>query len=237
MGNSPNGQGLIALMALNIFKQTGDSKWQDAETIHRQIEAMKLAFTDGKAFVTEVDEMPIDVQHLLSDEYATKRAALIGKQAINPEPYELPKGGTVYLAAADEEGNMISYIQSNYMGFGSGIVIPDTGIALQNRGHDFSLEKEHPNILKPGKRTYHTIIPGFLTKEGQAIGPFGVMGGYMQPQGHFQVVANTVDHQLNPQATLDMPRWQWVGGKLCMLNQSSRTTLLNHLYEKVIMCK
>ncbi|MFJ9463110.1 gamma-glutamyltransferase family protein [Viridibacillus arvi] len=209
----PNGQGLIALMALNIFKQTGDSKWQDAETIHRQIEAMKLAFTDGKAFVTDLDEMPIDVPHLLSGEYATKRAALIGKQAINPEPYELPKGGTVYLAAADEEGNMISYIQSNYMGFGSGIVIPDTGIALQNRGHDFSLDKEHPNVLKPEKRTYHTIIPGFLTKEGQAIGPFGVMGGYMQPQGHFQVVTNTVDHQLNPQATLDMPRWQWVGGK------------------------
>ncbi|EMR07676.1 Putative gamma-glutamyltransferase ywrD [Bhargavaea cecembensis DSE10] len=210
----PNGQGMVALMAMNIHSATGKQPvYGEAETLHRQIEAMKLAFTDGKAFITQPDDMPVETAHLLSTEYAEKRAAVIGDRAIDPEPYELPKGGTVYLAAADGEGNMVSFIQSNYMGFGSGIVVPDTGIALQNRGADFSLDPEHPNYLKPGKKTYHTIIPGFLTKDGEAVGPFGVMGGYMQPQGHFQVISNTVDFGLNPQAALDQPRWQWVGGK------------------------
>ncbi|MGM9921551.1 MAG: gamma-glutamyltransferase family protein [Bhargavaea sp.] len=210
----PNGQGMVALMAMNIHSAGGHLPvYGDAETLHHQIEAMKLAFTDGKTFITQPDDMPVEAAHLLSPEYAEKRAAVIGERAIDPEPYELPKGGTVYLAVADEEGNMVSFIQSNYMGFGSGIVVPGTGIALQNRGADFSLEPEHPNYLKPGKKTYHTIIPGFLTKDGEAVGPFGVMGGYMQPQGHFQVVSNTVDFGLNPQAALDQPRWQWVGGK------------------------
>ena len=171
---------------------------------------MKLAFTDGQAFITEQTDMPIETEYLLSKEYAQQRAAKITQEATIPEPYEIPKGGTVYLATADGEGNMVSFIQSNYMGFGSGIVIPGTGIALQNRGADFSLDSDHPNALKPGKRTYHTIIPGFLTKDGQAIGPFGVMGGYMQPQGHFQVAINTIDYKLNPQAALDAPRWQWI---------------------------
>ncbi len=210
----PNGQGMVALMALNVYAQKSPGPlWQNAETLHEQIEAMKLAFTDGQAFITEPEHMPISAEELLSEAYAKERSGVIGEEASDPKPYELPKGGTVYLAAADEEGNMISYIQSNYMGFGSGIVIPGTGISLQNRGHDFSLESDHPNVLQPGKRTYHTIIPGFLTKDGKAVGPFGVMGGYMQPQGHFQVVTNTVDYLLNPQAALDMPRWQWMRGK------------------------
>ena len=228
----PNGQGMVALMALNIFKNLNEPKWQSAETYHEQIEAMKLAFTDGKEFITEPEAMPISVEHLLSEEYAEKRAETIRKTAADPVPYELPKGGTVYLAAADEEGNMISYIQSNYMGFGSGIVIPGTGISLQNRGADFSLEEKHPNVLKGGKRTYHTIIPGFLTKDGQAIGPFGVMGGYMQPQGHFQVVSNTVDYLLNPQAALDMPRWQWMGGKKVLVEPDFPNYLAQALTRK-----
>lgn len=210
----PNGQGLVALMALNIFEKKAPLPvWQHAETIHEQIEAMKLAFIDGKSLITEHEEMPVSIEQLLSESYAAKRSQDITNEASEPMPLDLAKSGTVYLAAADEEGNMVSYIQSNYMGFGSGIVIPETGISLQNRGSDFSLDETHPNFLKPGKRTYHTIIPGFLTKDGKAVGPFGVMGGYMQPQGHFQVVTNTVDYLLNPQATLDMPRWQWIEGK------------------------
>lgn len=209
----PNGQGMVALMALNNFEQLDAPKWQSAETIHQQIESMKLAFVDGQAFITEPEDMPISTEQLLSKEHASVRVKEIGEVAVEPKPVELVKGGTVYLATADSEGNMVSYIQSNYMGFGSGIVIPGTGIALQNRGADFSLDENHPNYLKPKKRTYHTIIPGFLTKDGVAVGPFGVMGGYMQPQGHFQVVTNTIDYLLNPQAALDAPRWQWVGGK------------------------
>lgn len=228
----PNGQGMVALMALNIFKQLGQPKWQSADTFHEQIEAMKLAFTDGKAFITEPENMPVSTEHLLSEEYAAERAKAIGETASDPEPYELPKGGTVYLSAADEEGNMISYIQSNYMGFGSGIVIPGTGIGLQNRGADFSLDAEHPNVLAGGKRTFHTIIPGFLTKDGKAVGPFGVMGGYMQPQGHFQVVTNTIDYLLNPQAALDAPRWQWMEGKTVLVEPSFPNYLAQALARK-----
>jgi gamma-glutamyltranspeptidase/glutathione hydrolase len=228
----PNGQGIVALMALQIAKGYEFSSKEDAEALHRQIEAMKLAFTDGKAFVTEKAEMRISVEELLSEQYAEARRKKIGTEAIEPAPYQPPKGGTVYLAAADSEGNMVSFIQSNYMGFGSGIVIPDTGIALQNRGHDFSLDKSHPNALKPGKKTYHTIIPGFLTKDGEAVGPFGVMGGYMQPQGHFQVVMNTIDFHLNPQAALDAPRWQWIEGKKVLLEPNFPNHLAQALARK-----
>lgn len=208
----PHGQGIVAQMALNIF-QHSEAKWQDADTLHNQIEAIKLAYTDGKAFITEHLEMPIGVDTLLSKAYGESRFAEITDTALDPKPFDIPKGGTVYLATADADGNMVSFIQSNYMGFGSGIVIPETGITLQNRGCDFSFDENHPNCLKPGKRTSHTIIPGFLTKDNEAVGPFGVMGGYMQPQGHFQVVTHTIDFALNPQAALDMPRWQWIGEK------------------------
>ena len=227
----PNGQGIVAQMALNIYKNFEPS-WQNADALHEQIEAMKLAYTDGKAFVTEPVDMPIKAAQLLSDAYGQSRAAEIGKEALEPKPYNIPKGGTVYLATADEEGNMVSFIQSNYMGFGSGIVIPNTGISLQNRGADFSLDESHPNVLRPGKRTYHTIIPGFLTKDGEAVGPFGVMGGYMQPQGHFQVVSHTVDFALNPQATLDMPRWQWMGGKTIHVEPNFPSYLVQALERK-----
>jgi gamma-glutamyltranspeptidase / glutathione hydrolase len=209
----PNGQGLVALLALNIVKGYDFTDKDTVDTYHKQIEAMKLAFTDGKAFITDQKEMRVTVEELLSEQYGESRRREISEEALQPEPYQLPRGGTVYLAAADGEGNMVSFIQSNYMGFGSGIVVPGTGIALQNRGYDFSLDPEHPNALKPGKKTYHTIIPGFLTKGDKAVGPFGVMGGYMQPQGHMQVVMNLIDFHLNPQAALDAPRWQWIHGK------------------------
>lgn len=209
----PNGQGLVALMALNIVKGFEFIERDAVDTYHKQIEAMKLAFSDGKAYITDSTYMKNSVASLLSEQYASTRRSLIGDIAITPKPGTPSSSGTVYLATADHEGNMVSYIQSNYMGFGSGIVVPGTGISLQNRGADFSLDREHENALKPGKKTYHTIIPGFLTKDHEAVGPFGVMGGYMQPQGHMQVVMNMIDFHLNPQAALDAPRWQWVEGK------------------------
>lgn len=209
----PNGQGLVALLALNILKGYDFPAKDVSDTYHLQIEAMKLAFADGLKYITQIDKMNVTVADLLSEEYAAARRGLIGAEALQPEPGEPARSGTVYLAAADGEGNMVSFIQSNYMGFGSGIVIPGTGIGLQNRGHTFSLDINHVNRLEPGKKTYHTIIPGFLSKDGKAVGPFGVMGGFMQPQGHVQVVMNMVNFHLNPQAALDAPRWQWISGK------------------------
>ena len=213
----PNGQGLVALMALNIMKgydfPGGLSGRDNIDTLHKQFEAMKLAFTCGKAAITDPDFMKVPVSDLLSDSFADTLRSQILPTASEPVEIMPPKGGTVYLATADRDGNMVSFIQSNYMGFGSGVVIPGTGIAMQNRGADFSLDANHANALQGGKRTYHTIIPGFLTKGGTPVGPFGVMGGYMQPQGHMQVVMNMVDFGLNPQAALDAPRWQWLKGK------------------------
>ena len=210
----PNGHGIVALMALNILEgfEFGEER-ESAKNIHKHIEAMKLAFIDGQHYVTDPRYMKVTSEELLSKEYAKKRRELIGKKAIMPE-YGDPKcGGTVYLCTADEEGNMVSYIQSNYKGFGSGIVIPETGIALHNRGNNFNLDIKSENCAMPNKKPYHTIIPGFLSKDGKPIGPFGVMGGFMQPQGHLQVITNMIDFKMNPQEALDAPRWQWIGGK------------------------
>ncbi|MFG6137907.1 gamma-glutamyltransferase family protein [Halomonas sp. B23F22_10] len=209
----PNGQGLVALMALRLLDGYPASHRDDPELLHRQLEAMKLAYTDGKTHISEPSAMTYSVEALLSDAYTESRRELIGDTAIDPQPGTPRAGGTVYLATADADGNMVSFIQSNYHGFGSGIVVPGTGIALQNRGHDFSLDERHDNVLVPGKKTFHTIIPGFLTRGGKALGPFGVMGGFMQPQGHVQVVMNLVDFGLNPQSALDAPRWQWLGDR------------------------
>ncbi len=209
----PNGHGIVALMALNILNGFDFSHRDCAETFHKQIEALKLAYEDGKRYVSDPRFMKVSVKTLLSEEYAKTRRALIGREAIVPTPGSPDYGGTVYMCTADGEGNMVSYIQSNYMGFGSGIVVPGTGIALQNRGSNFYLDPESGNCLAPGKKPYHTIIPGFLMKDGKAVGPFGVMGGFMQPQGHLQVIMNTIDFHMNPQEALDAPRWQWVGGK------------------------
>ena len=209
----PNGHGVVALMALNILEGFEFHTRDTAETIHRQIESMKLAFVDGQRYVTDPRHMKVTVDQLLSRQYAAERRRLIGEEAVDPVCGDPACGGTVYLCAADGEGNMISYIQSNYMGFGSAVVIPETGIAMQNRGANFYLDPASENCAAPGKKPYHTIIPGFLLKDGEAVGPFGVMGGFMQPQGHLQMVTNLVDFHMNPQESLDAPRWQWVGGK------------------------
>ncbi|OZG64931.1 gamma-glutamyltransferase [Bifidobacterium hapali] len=209
----PNGQGIVALMALNILRNfdfaSGPAGRDNARTAHLQIEAVKLAFADAFDTVTDPDDTSFDYAQYLTPEYGEQRARLIGDTAQVRTTRTPSSSGTVYLCCADGEGNMVSYIQSNYMGFGSGIVVPGTGIALQNRGADFSLDPSRANALKPGKRTYHTIIPGFLMKDGQPVGPFGVMGAYMQPQGHVQVAMNAIDFGLDPQQALDAPRWRW----------------------------
>ncbi len=206
----PNGQGIVALMALNILKEFSFPEKESPETYHRQLEAIKMAFADAFRYVTDPDHMDIDYHTLLDPAYGAARAREMGERARVWTHGIPPRSGTVYLCCADGEGNMVSYIQSNYNGFGSGIVVDGTGIALQNRGADFSLNPADANCLQPGKRTYHTIIPGFLMKDGAPVGPFGVMGGYMQPQGHVQVVMNYVDFHLDPQQALDAPRWQWM---------------------------
>lgn len=206
----PNGQGITTLMALSILNNMELKDLEDPQSVHNAIEAMKIAFQDGDKIIGDVNN--INWMDYTTKEYGLNKINEIGDMASIPEESEYRRGGTVYLSAADKDGNMISYIQSNYMGFGCGLVVPGTGIALQNRGCDFTLKAGHPNTLEPGKRSYHTIIPGFLTKENKSIGPFGVMGGMMQPQGHLQVILNTIDYGLNPQDALDAPRWQWIKG-------------------------
>ncbi len=215
----PSGQGLAALLALNILKEYDLARLgrESVEAYHLQIEAMKLAFADAHRYIADPDHVPVPVTELLSEPYTATRRARISEQAQAYQAGEPQRGGTVYLCAADSQGMMVSFIQSNYMGFGSGIVVPGAGIALQNRGAGFSLEPGHPNLLAPEKRPFHTIIPAFLSRDGTPVGPFGVMGGYMQPQGHVQMVLNTVDWNLNPQASLDAPRWQVTQGRAVML--------------------
>ena len=217
----PNTQGIAALMALNILEGFDITQYprESVESYHLQIEAMKLAFADIHHHITDPQFMEVAVEHLLDKDYAAERRQLIGEQAISLAQPGLPKGGTVYLATADGE-LMVSFIQSNYQGFGSGILIPGTGIALQNRGVGFTLQAGHPNQVAPGKRSFHTIIPCFLTQGGQPLGPFGVMGGPMQPQGHLQVVVNLADYGMNPQSALDAPRWQFLSGKTVLLEQT-----------------
>lgn len=228
----PNSQGIVALQALNILKGFDFKEKDNIATYHKQIEAIKLAFADALEYVTEENEMTLNIEDMLSEKYGNIRRKLIGEEALQPEAGDPENSGTVYAATADKDGNMVSFIQSNYRGFGSGIVVPETGIALQNRGKNFSLDSNHVNVLKGKKQTYHTIIPGFLTKENKAIGPFGVMGGFMQPQGHVQVIMNTIDFGLNPQTALDAPRWKWIRDKLIEVEDRFPHHLALELSEK-----
>ncbi len=201
-------------MALGILKRFSLVERDSARSCHLQIEAMKLAFAEALSEVADPRYMRRSAEELLSDAFARRGAALIDtERAGEPTSERQSAGGTVYLAAADGDGNMVSMIQSNYRGFGSGLCVPGTGVTLHNRGNNFSLAPDSPNCLAPGKKPYHTIIPGFLTRGGKPVGPFGVMGAFMQPQGHVQMAVNMIDFSLNPQEALDAPRWQWFHGR------------------------
>ncbi len=221
----PNGQGIAALIALGILRhfELRALPAGSAAAMHLQIEAMKLAFADVYRHVAERGAMQVGVDQLLDDAYLAQRARQIDPQRAQAfGPGLQPRGGTIYLSAADERGGMVSFIQSNYMGFGSGVVVPEWGLSLQNRGHAFSLDPASPNVVAPGKRPFHTIIPGFLTRpraaapgaaaDAAAIEPlmsFGVMGADIQPQAHVQVLVRLLDHAHNPQAACDAPRWRY----------------------------
>ncbi len=210
----PNGQGIVALIALGILShfEMGALAVDSAESAHLQIEALKLAFADAHAYVSDPAAMNVRPADLLEADYLRQRASLIDPTRATPMTAGTPRGGTVYLAAADAEGMMVSMIQSNYDGFGSGVVVPGTGISLQNRGTNFVAKQGHPNRVGPNKRPYHTIIPAFVTKDGAPVMSFGVMGGPMQPQGHLQVLARIADHGQNPQTACDAARFRVVGG-------------------------
>ncbi len=210
----PNGQGIAALIALGILDQfdLGAMALDGTDSQHLQIEAMKLAFADVYRYVAEPSSMEVTVDQMLDPAYLASRAKLIDmKKAQDFGAGNPVKGGTIYLTAADESGMMVSFIQSNYMGFGSGCVEPNFGVSLQNRGHAFSLEPGI-NQVQPGKRPFHTIIPAFLTKDGQPVMSFGVMGANMQPQGHLQTLVRMLDYKQNPQAACDAPRWRYNAG-------------------------
>ncbi|WP_458316994.1 gamma-glutamyltransferase [Mycolicibacterium brisbanense] len=211
----PNGQGIVALVALGILENFDMASLpvDSAESVHLQIEAVKLAFADALSHVADSEHMTLPPSELLDAEYLRERAGLIDRtKARHFTTGRPPGGGTVYLTAADDSGMMVSMIQSNYLGFGSGVVVPGTGISLQNRGTGFVLTPGHPNRVGPRKRPFHTIIPGFLTKAGAPVMSFGVMGGTMQPQGHLQVVVRIADYGQNPQAACDGPRFRWLQG-------------------------
>ena len=210
----PNGQGIAALIALGILDKFDVAALQvdGVDSQHLQIEAMKLAFADVYKYVAEPLSMDVTVEQMLDDAYLTSRAKLIDmKKAQDFGAGNPVKGGTIYLTTADENGMMVSFIQSNYMGFGSGCVEPEFGISLQNRGHGFSLGAG-VNQVAPGKRPFHTIIPAFLTQAGQPVMSYGVMGANMQPQGHMQTLVRMLDYRQSPQAACDAPRWRYNAG-------------------------
>lgn len=214
----PNGQGIAALMALGILDKfdVAGLPVDGVDSQHLQIEAMKLAFADVYRYVAEPSSMEVTAAQMLDDAYLASRAKLIDMKKAQDFRAGTPndphrRGGTIYLTAADEDGMMVSFIQSNYMGFGSGCVEPEFGISLQNRGHGFSLQAG-ANQVAPGKRPFHTIIPAFLSKDGQPVMSFGVMGANMQPQGHLQTLVRMLDYKQSPQVACDAPRWRYNAG-------------------------
>lgn len=229
----PNGQGIAALAAMGILEAfgIGDKPVDHPDTMHLAVEAMKLALADALRFVTDSRAMEFAPEVLLDPAYLKSRAGLLSlDSACEPGHGEPARGGTVYLAAADSAGRMISFIQSNYMGFGSGVVVPGTGIALQNRGCSFGLDPRHPNVVAPGKRPFHTIIPGFaMTADGKPAMSFGVMGGPIQAQGHLQTVLRTLLYRQNPQAAADAPRWRVDKGRKVAFEIGSDVAMVEDL--------
>jgi gamma-glutamyltranspeptidase/glutathione hydrolase len=232
----PNGQGIAALMALGMLSETPIRSLDadDPLAIHLQIEAMKLALRDTESFVADLDHMKhITVSDLLDDGYLSARAKEIDPDTATNFGAGAPKhGGTVYLTAADADGMMVSFIQSNYDRFGSGVVVPGTGVALQNRGAGFCLDPDHPNVVGPEKRPFHTIIPGFLMGPDAPIMSFGVMGGPMQAQGHVQMVLRTQLFGQDPQVAIDAPRWRVTNGLGVACETSMSSAILDALREK-----
>ena len=215
--HAPNGQGLTALIAMNIAKawDLASMPVDSPERLHLMVESMRLAFADARQYIADPDKVYIPIDGLLSEAYAQERRQLISEErAMQPPSFGRPpmSSDTIYLCVVDGEGNACSFINSLYMGFGSGIVAKGTGVFLQNRGANFVLDPEHPNVLEGGKRPYHTIIPGMALKGDDLWATFGVMGGFMQPQGHFQVMSAMIDDDLNPQEALDRPRWCLLAG-------------------------
>lgn len=231
----PNGQGIAALIALGILSNfdLASLPADGVESQHLQIEAMKLAFADVYRYVAEPASMEVTPAQMLDAAYLKGRAALIDpKRAQDFGAGNPVKGGTIYLTAADESGMMVSFIQSNYMGFGSGVVVPEYGLSMQNRGHAFSLDARSPNVVAPRKRPFHTIIPAFLTKEGQPVMSYGVMGANMQPQGHMQTLVRMLDYRQNPQAACDAPRWRYNAGLEINVESSMNPALVQGLLER-----
>jgi len=215
----PNGQGIAALIALGIAEHFDLAALpiDGVDAQHILIEAMKLAFADVYRYVAEPSHMSVTPQQMLDPTYLAQRAKLIDLKRAQAFEAGSPadahrRGGTIYLTTADERGMMVSFIQSNYMGFGSGVVVPGYGISLQNRGHGFSLDATSANVVAPGKRPFHTIIPAFVMQQGRPLMSYGVMGGNMQPQGHLQTLVRMIDHRQNPQAACDAPRWRFNEG-------------------------
>lgn len=232
----PAGQGIATLIGLGILEALGegDAAVDTVEEIHREIEATKLALADLYQFVGAPEAMKVRPEALLDKDYLASRAALFDPEKAGTPLFGAPRpGGTVCLSAGDRDGMMISFIQSNYSGFGSGVVVPETGIALQNRGSGFSLVPGHPNLVSPRKRPFHTIIPGFaMTAAGEPLMAFGLMGGPMQAQGHLQLAQRILKHRQNPQAAADAPRWRVVEGRRIAVEPSMGQDIIRGLAAK-----
>ncbi len=212
----PNGQGIAALQMLQILEEYDLSEMgrNSAEALHHLVEAKKLAFEDRARYYADPEFAEVPVERLISEEYADRRREEIGgyaNQTLRAGDVQLEDGDTVYLTTADSEGNMVSLIQSNYRGMGSGVVVPGLGFVFQDRGELFSMDPDHANVYEPGKRPFHTIIPAFVMQDGRPFMSFGVMGGGMQPQGHVQILTNIIDFGLNLQEAGDNPRWRHTG--------------------------